>query len=248
PFIPEDPQRAGRIIARIMSLPENRVGPLLDEVSAEFSPRHQQIHESFLERFEQVRDLLLTDEKISEQRQLLIGSYFVCEFSLESAALFNPSIVPHPDQSDLPPGSLRFILSLRATGEGHISSITFRTGLLGADGEITINTPTRYCLEPAQAPNASYEKRLFERKLQELGLAGDLSRQALDGLGVSFTLEELRASVSLAVKQLRARDQESGAAARKTLMLALSNYEVQFAPDSRLSERVLFPTSPSQSN
>src|SRR5438128_8026762 len=248
PFSPEDSQRAGRIIARIMLLPETRVGPLLDEVSAEFSQRHQQIHKSFLERFEQVRDLLLTDEEISEQRQLLIGSYFVCEFSLESAALFNPSIVPHPDQSDLPPGSLRFILSLRATGEGHISSITFRTGFLGADGEITINTPTRYCLEPAQAPNASYEKRLFGRKLQELGLAGDLSRQALDGLGESFTLEELRASVSLAVKRLRARNQESGAAARKILMLAQSNYEVQFAPDSRLSERVLFPVTPSQSN
>ena len=84
-----------------MSLPEDRVGPLLDEVSAEFSQRHQQIHKSFLERFEQVRDLVLTDEEISEQRQLLIGSYFVCEYSLESAALFNPSIVPHPDQTEL---------------------------------------------------------------------------------------------------------------------------------------------------
>src|SRR5258708_20055383 len=130
PFIPEDPQRAGRIIARIMSLPEKRVGPLLDEVSAEFSQRHQQIHKAFLERFEQVRDLLLTDEEISEQRKLLIGSYFICEYSLESAALFNPSIVPYPDQSDLPLGALRFVLSLRATGEGHISSITFRTGII----------------------------------------------------------------------------------------------------------------------
>src|SRR5712671_1703913 len=179
PFSPEDPQRAGRIIARIMSLPENRVGPLLDEVSVEFSQRHQQIHKAFLERFEQVRDLLLTDEKISEQRKLLIGSYFVCEFSLESAALFNPSIVPHPDQSDLPPGALRFILSLRATGEGHISSITFRTGVLDAGCNITMDTPAHYCLEPGQVPNASYEKTLFERKLQELGLTGDFSRQAL---------------------------------------------------------------------
>src|SRR6266699_5987058 len=106
----------------------------------------------------------MTDQVISEQRQLLIGSYFVCEYSLEAAALFNPSIVPHPDQSDLPLGSLRFILSLRATGEGHISSITFRTGFLDAVGNITINTPTRYCLEPAQVPNASYEKALFDRK------------------------------------------------------------------------------------
>ena len=102
PFSPGDPQRAGRIISRIMSLPEDLVGPLLDEVSAEFSQRHQQIRKVFLERFEQVRELLLTDEELSEQRRLLIGSYFLAEYSLESAALFNPSIVPHPDQTDLP--------------------------------------------------------------------------------------------------------------------------------------------------
>src|SRR5579862_6694473 len=248
PFRPETPERASRIIARVMSLPESQVGPLLDEVSTEFSRRHQQIHKFLLERFEQVRDLLLTDEKISEQRKLLIGSYFVCEFSLESAALFNPSIVPHPDQSDLPPGSLRFILSLRATGEGHISSITFRTGFLDAAGNITVNAPTRYCLEPAQVPNASYEKGLFDRKLHELGLAGDFSRQVLQDLGDSFTLEQLRSSVLVTVRRLRARDEERQAAARKLLMLAQSNYEVEFAPDSRLSERVLFPTTPSQSN
>jgi hypothetical protein len=96
PFSHEDPERFRRIIARIMSLPESQVGPLLSEVSAEFSKRHQHIRRSFLERFEQVRDFLVIDKEISEQRQLLIGSYFVCEYSLESAALFNPSIVPHP--------------------------------------------------------------------------------------------------------------------------------------------------------
>src|ERR1039457_2037896 len=93
PFSHEDPERSRRIIARVMSLSEDQVGPLLDEVSAEFSQRHQQIHRSFLERFEQVRDFLLTDEKISEQRQLLIGSYFVCEYSLESAALFGNFLI-----------------------------------------------------------------------------------------------------------------------------------------------------------
>src|SRR6266536_2601452 len=91
PYSPGDPQRVGRIIARVMSLPEDRVGPLLDEVSAEFSQRHQEIRKLFLERFEQVREPLLNDEKLSEQRQLLIGSYFLAEYSLESAALFNPS-------------------------------------------------------------------------------------------------------------------------------------------------------------
>ncbi len=98
PFSPGDPPRVSRIISRILSLPENLVGPLLDEVSAEFSQRHQQIRKLFLERFEQVRELLLTDEEVSEQRRLLIGSYFLAEYSLESAALFNPSIVPHPDR------------------------------------------------------------------------------------------------------------------------------------------------------
>jgi hypothetical protein len=72
----------------------------------------------------------------------LIGSYFLAEYSLEAAALFNPSIVPHPDQTDLPPGALRFILSLRATGEGHISSITFRTGIIHPDHRIEVFPPT----------------------------------------------------------------------------------------------------------
>jgi len=86
----------------------------------------------------------------------LLGAYFSHEYSLEAAALFNPSIVPHPDQSDLPPDTLRFVLSLRATGEGHISSITFRTGFLDAKNNITINPPTRYCLEPAQVTSAVF--------------------------------------------------------------------------------------------
>src|SRR5438270_1193962 len=245
PFSQGDPQRSRRIIARIMSLPETRVGPLLDEVSAEFSQRHQQIHKSFLERFEQVRDLLLTDEEISEQRQLLIGSYFVCEFSLESAALFNPSIVPHPDQSDLPPGALRFILSLRATGEGHISSITFRTGIIHADHRIEVLPPTGFLTEPRQIPNPRYEKALFERKLLELGLANEFTRRTMDKFGESFALEELRVGLEVEMNQSPVSDQN---AIRGMLALAQSNYEVQFQPQQQLSERVLFPATPSQRN
>ena len=177
-----------------MALPEDRVGPLLDEVSAEFSERHQQIHNLFLERFEQVRDLLPTDQELSEQRRLLIGSYFLAEYSLESAALFNPSIVPHPDQTGLPSGALRFILSLRATGEGHISSITFRTGIIHADQRIEVFTPSGFLTEPRQIPNPVYEKALFGRKLSELGLTGEFTRRVMNRLGESFALEELRAA------------------------------------------------------
>src|ERR1700730_12298973 len=245
PFSPGDPQRTSRIIARIMSLPESQVAPLLEEVFAEFSQRHQHIHKSFLERFEQVRDLLLNDEEISEQRKLLIGSYFVCEYSLESAALFNPSIVPHPDQSDLPLGALRFVLSLRATGEGHISSITFRTGIIHADHRIEVLPAAGFLTEPRQIPNPSYDKALFERKLFELGLNNEFTRRAMDKLGESFGLEELRARLEVEMNQSRVSDQN---AIRGMLALARSNYEVQFHPQQELSERVLFPATPSQRN
>src|SRR3981081_186584 len=142
PFNPGDSQRVGGMIGRIMSLPEDQVGALLDGIFAEFCQRHLEIRKIFLERFEQVRDFVRTDGDLSEQRRLLIGSYFLAEYSLESAALFNPSIVPHPDQDGLPSGALRFILSLRATGEGHISSITFRTGILRSDNRIEMETPS----------------------------------------------------------------------------------------------------------
>jgi len=248
PFHVMSDQRATTICTQVMALPESEVHALLEQVRSEFGERHPKVREFFRRRFDEVRPYLLTDEKLSEERELLLGGYFTHEFSLEAAALFNPSIVPHPDQSDLPPGSLRFILSLRATAEGHISSITFRTGLLDANNNIRIDAPTRYSIEPMQVPNVTYEKRLFERKLQELGLVGDFNQQVLKGLGDAFTLEELRTSVSLAVKQLQVPYQEPQSVARETLMLAQSNYEVQFAPDSRLSERVLFPATPSQSN
>ncbi len=140
-----------------MALPETEVHILCQQVKMEFGERHAKTRDFLKRRFEQIRPCLATEENLSEERQLLLGAYFSHEYSLEAAALFNPSIVPHPEQSGLPPGALRFILSLRATGEGHISSITFRTGLLDAQSNITINAPTRYCLEPEQVPNASYE-------------------------------------------------------------------------------------------
>src|SRR5271157_4506698 len=162
PFRLMSDQRSVKICARVMALPECEVHALLEEVRAEFGDRHPKVCEFLKRQFELIRPYLLNGQKPSEERALLLGGYFTHEFSLEAAALFNPSIVPHPDQSGLPPGTLRFIMSLRATAEGHISSITFRTGLLDADNNITIDTPTRYSIEPVQVPNANYEKRLFE--------------------------------------------------------------------------------------
>lgn len=250
PFTPGNRQRIGGIITRIMALPEEQVGPMLDEVYAEFSRRHQQINKLFRERFEEIRQLLALNVGFSDQRKLLIGSYFMAEYSLESAALFNPSIVPHPDQSGLASGALRFILSLRATGEGHISSLTFRTGILHPDNRIEILPAAGFLTEPRQTPNTQYEKALFERTLAEAGLSNDFTRQVMGRLGESFSLEDLRAAVKL-VKQSRSLE-ESGQgprnAAQGLWMLARSNFEVQFQPDQQLSERILFPATPAQRN
>ena len=250
PFHPGSRQRAERMAARIMALPERRVGPLLEEVLTEFSGRHRQIDKLLIDRFEKVRYLLVSRDELSEQRRLLIGSYFVAEFSLESAALFNPSIVPHPDQSDLPHGALRFILSLRATGEGHISSITFRTGIVHADHRIEVPRPTGLLTEPRQIPNPSYERALFERKLFEVGFATDFTRRVMSRLDGVFGLEVLRSELDAELKQSRESDEEKvhQTTAEGIWMLAKSNYEVQFEPDQNLSERIIFPATPSQRN
>ena len=250
-FSPGDSQRAGGIIARIMSLPEERVGPLLDEISAEFSQRHQQIRRLFLERFEQVREKHVPNEDLSEQRRLLIGSYFLAEYSLESAALFNPSIVPHTDQTGLPPGALRFILSLRAIGEGHISSITFRTGIIYPDHRIEVLDPAGFPTEPRQIPNPAYGKSWFVWKLLELGLIGEFACRVMNRLGDSFSIQELRGCIDAEVDKERQPEgipHENKLTAQEIWMLARSNYEVQFQPEQQLSERIIFPATRSQSN
>jgi len=249
PFRLMSDKRSTKISARVMALPEGEVHRLLAGVRAEFGDRQLKMDEFLRRRFDEVSPYLLQGQKLSEERELLLGGYFTHEYSLEAAALFNPSMVPHPDQSNVPPGSLRFILSLRATAEGHVSSIAFRSGMLDANSNITMETPSRYSLEPMQVPNSTFEKTLFERKLQELRLMGDFNREVLTGLPEAFTMEELRASIARTVKKLPEGEGETTkTVAGETLMLASSNYEVQFKPESTLSERVLFPVTPSQSN
>ncbi|MFZ0710006.1 MAG: glycoside hydrolase family 130 protein, partial [Terrimicrobiaceae bacterium] len=168
------------------------------------------------------------------------------EYSLESAALFNPSIVPSPDQSNIAEGCVRIILSLRATGEGHISSITFRSGTVDQDGEIHLDSASRYVTEPRPIPSAAYDRRLFLRKLTELSLNTEFAREVLDSLGESFTLDHLRSAVA-SLKRLHP-DPEAPVVGAKMILLARSNYEIAFGPEQPVSERIIFPFSPSQSN
>jgi len=249
PFRLMSDKRSIKITSRVMALSEEDVHSLLEGVRAEFGGRQVKIDDFLMRRYDEVCPYLLKGQILSEERKLLLGGYFTHEYSFEAAALFNPSMVPHPDQSGVPEGSLRFVLSLRATAEGHVSSIAFRSGVLDVDGAIVMDLPSRYSLEPEQVPDSVYEKPLFQRKLMELRLMGDFNKSVLDGLPEAFTLDELRMSIGRAEKLSPVLEQETAkTTARETLMLAQSNYQVQFKPESRLSERVLFPVTPSQSN
>ena len=221
---------------------------MLRQVLGEFEDRHENVTQILRHRFLQVRRHLSEGWELSAERQALIGAHFTHEYSPESAALFNPSIVPHPDQSGLPEGALRFILSLRATGEGHISSIAFRMGVVSAQHRITLTPPVPLVSEPERVPDAGYEKALFARKLQEAGVQDDSCRRVLDRLPDTFTLDELQRVLLVMRQQPDPADATAEHAARGILLLAESNYEVNFAPGSRPSERILFPSAPSQSN
>ena len=248
PFQPASEDRVMKIIARVLSLTEPDVDRLIGDVMREFLGRHQVTRAFFLRRFEQVKQHLFTDVDLSENRRLLIGSYFSHEYALESAALFNPSMVWHPDQSGLSDGARRFIISLRATGEGHISSITFRSGVIDRENTIRIDTPTRFVTEPELVPNSLYERHLFQRKLTEMGSNGSFTEQVMNALGESFTLDDLQKALRDVLSQNRPRQRELEPIAQGMVTLARSNYEVRFAPEQPVSERIIFPSSPTEIN
>jgi predicted GH43/DUF377 family glycosyl hydrolase len=248
PFNPMGDERPLRILARVLALPEKEVVTLLAQVLAEFKTRHQRLHDFFLVRYEFVRRLLPTDQPLSDERKLLIGAYFTHEYSLEAAALFNPSIVPHPDQSGLAEGSLRYVLSLRATGEGHISSITFRTGTIDGQGKIVMDTPSRFVTTPDHIPPTSYNKDIFWHQLQELGIADTIAETILKTLHDGFTVDELSQELLYLRRYAHYRNTEFDRTASRLLNLAKSNYEVDYSPDQPLTERVIFPNAPSESN
>jgi predicted GH43/DUF377 family glycosyl hydrolase len=248
PFNPSTDDIARKIIARVLALSDEDVTRLLGQVLGEFADRHEQVEDIFRHRFAQVHYYLGGTGEPSVERQALLGAHFTHEYSPESAALFNPSIVPHPDQTGLPKGALRFILSLRATGEGHISSITFRVGAISAQHRITLTAPGPFANEPERVHNAAYEKPLFARKLQELGVHNDFCRSVLDQLPEAFTLDDLHRVLADALQHANPADATVAHAERGILLLAESNYEVRFAPGSHVSQRVIFPSTPSQSN
>lgn len=145
---PTDKTRANHIVDRVLALDADAAARQLDDVLENFIGRHRNLLRAFEARADEMEDALAVHASFTQAQRQLVGAYFLNEYSFEASALFNPSIVAHPDQSGAPPGALRFILSLRAVGEGHISSLTFRSGMIAADGAVSVDPTTRLASSP----------------------------------------------------------------------------------------------------
>ncbi len=238
--------RVERILARILALSESEVTRTLSTTQARFAARHVDLRSVFEANFAAVAaGYVARASELSAERRLLIGAYFTHEYSIESAALTNPSIVPAPDQQGLAPGEQRFVLSLRAIGEGHISSIEFRSGIIDAGGRIEMEAPSRHA-STARHRAPVYEKHIFHTKLRELDAYNEIAAIVLEALPDRFTLDQLETVIREVDEQYGHR-LDAAHATRTIHWLASSNYESSFAPDSKLAERVLFPAGPAES-
>jgi len=243
PFMPDSEERCTKIIGRICALSDSQVREELKRVLDEFRSRHLDLRGMLVKRFESVRHFALMDVQFSDERKQLIGAYFTQEYSLESSAVFNPSMVWHPDQSGLTEGHKRFVLSLRSLGEGATSCITFRSGSVDSGGNIWIDPTMPYVDIPEICPSRLYDKDLFGKKLFELGLLHDFARGILDTLGAGFTLDELEARLQLVLLEERGGWKDHSSDAHGMVALAQANYEIYFEADKPLSARVIFPST-----
>ena len=169
-FNPTDKSRANHIVDRVLSLDPASVAVQLAEVLDNFQGRHRNLLATFEARADEMEEALVEHASFSQDQRRLMGAYFLHEYSFEAAALFNPSIVPHPDQSGVPAGGVRFVLSLRAVGEGHISSLTFRSGLISAEGDVSIEPTVRL----ATVPKVSKRTPVVDGETIELSFSPDL--------------------------------------------------------------------------
>lgn len=247
-FDPNPETRTSSIIGRINALPEKEVVRNLKMLIPHFFKRHLQTEATLLAHYELVKSYFDTDYNISESRKLLIGAYFSNEYAFESTALFNPSIVVHPDQSGVPLGSLRFIMSLRATGEGHISSLTFRTGIMDASCNISIDPVSPYAAVAPLLTDTAYDKLSFRYKLAEMEFDNEFATSVLKLLPDFFTLNQLQETLTNFVRHNHCYSENDKLTHEKMLGLALSNYGVAISNEQPLSYWVIFPASPTEKN
>ncbi len=243
--------RAISIITKVINLSDKDVHITINQVLRNFSQRHRNITKIFEKHFDNVEHVLnelnIETESLSLEKKLLIGSYFTMEYSIESTAFFNPAIVEDPYQTNLEEGQKRVIVSFRATGEGHISSIVFRSGIIDKNNNLKFKVPGKYVNVPEVVKRHVYEKNLFLKKLDEMNIHKDVIGLVMDKLGDKFIYGELQASIAVAKKDTKL------SYTRKKVVeainwLAGAHYKISFSLDTAISERVIFPTSYTENN
>jgi predicted GH43/DUF377 family glycosyl hydrolase len=238
--------RAMTVIDRILGLSDEAAASTLDRTLARFSGQHRDLAETLERDFRLVAHRLGSNIRVGPVRRQLIGAYFTQEYAIEAAALFNPSMVAHPDQTGCQPGEVRFIMSLRAVGEGHLSSIEFRTGILGSGSQIRLDPPGPF-LDTGDARPVPYDRDLFQDKLAEVAADDENARFLVSILPSRFTAAELDVALAQLSDQHVTRG-DSAALAEMVRWVAASSYAVEFGEHSALSERVLWPAGPAESH
>jgi predicted GH43/DUF377 family glycosyl hydrolase len=237
--------RIYKVIDRILKLPDKEKKRILEQIILNFDKRHKNIKRIFKDNFDEIiqhLDITIYND-LSLENKLLIGAYFTLEYSIESAALFNPSIVPHPFQSqeDMAQNHLKVILSFRAVGEGHMSSVVFRSGTLDAEGNIQMDSLSNLVEMAKVIHTTEYNKRDFIMKLSDIGHY-ECVKTIFDELLDTFTVEELDEAVKhFREKGMLKRNEEL--AIDTLYWIVRSNYEIEFHDDSDITERVIFPRS-----
>lgn len=252
-FLYTNDARAINTIRFVLKMPEKEVSFILNQTLRDYSVRHRNISKIFEKHFNIIAHLLshfnTESDAIDYSKKILIGSYFTMEYSIESAAFFNPSIVEHPDQAEMEPGAKRVILSFRATGEGHISSIVFRTGILDKTNKLVLEPIGNMMEEAEHIRRHTYNKKSFAHKLDEMLEVRGIIPPALilDKLKEEFTYGELRNCIEESREAIHlASDKEH--LFNQIIWLASSHYELQFSLDTNISERVIFPVSVNEKN
>ena len=237
--------RSSAVLGRVLALSDAEVDAELAALASSFARRHRGLPETWDAHFGLMRHRLVGAAQLPENRRRLIGAYFTQEYAVEGAALFNPSMVPHPDQRGLPEGATRFVMTLRAVGDGHLSGMELRTGVIDADDVVRLDVAPGVGVLPVTRP-AHYSRDAFQHRLDDLGGDRANSDFVLGTLPSTFERRDL----DRALDDLRAQRLTRGAAVRtidRFEWIADCTYEVEFPADSTVGERVLLPHGPSES-
>lgn len=238
--------RAADVVARILELDETVVVRRLADLVERFGDRHRDLLGTFGRHADRVADRIDPSAELSEERWLVLGAAFTHEYAIEAAALCNPSIVAAPDQSAAPPGGVAVIVSLRGIGEGHRSSIAFRTGTVTQSGAVTIDAPGPFPVI-GTPQSGVFDRDAFHGRLRAIGADGETAASVLNGLESTFTSDELDRRLALLASQSDTRLDADGVIA-ELRAIASCSYRVQFAADSEVSERVLAPAMAAESH